>query len=115
MPRSFAQLHERPNYSGYAGAKIRRWAVLQMVIGRLPDDDAMARLSDRQCSDSNVLFRKLIAEARPRQRAALRWEKPLRDRDPPLSSMTPTSRNEPGARRPTKRRRWKDKDLGRDR
>lgn len=72
VPRSFAQLHERPNYSSYAGAKIRR------------------------CT-------------------ALRWEKPLKDRNPPLSSMTPTNRNEPGTRKPARRHRRQEKDFGRDR
>ncbi len=113
LERCFAQLDDRPDYSSYEGVKIRRWTALQMLVDRLPGYEQMAALSDRQRSDFDVLFRKLVAEARLRQRAALRWEKPPMDRNPPLPSLTPANRNKVGARRPTKRSRQQDKDFDR--
>ena len=93
--------------------KIRRWTALQMLVDRLPGYEQMAALSDRQRSDFDVLFRKLVAEARLQQRAALRWEKPPMDRNPPLPPLTPANRNKDGALRPSKRRRQQDKDFDR--
>lgn len=88
VERSFAQLDDVPDYSSYESVKIRRWTALQMLVDRLPGYEQMAALSDRQRSDFDVLFRKLVAEARLLQRATLRWEKPPMDRNPPLRSLT---------------------------
>lgn len=114
VQRSFAQLDDAPDYSSYEGVKNRRWTALQMLVNRLPGYEQMAALSYRQRSEFDVLFRKLVVEARLQKRAVLRWEKPPMDRNPPLPSLTPANRNKDGALRITKRDRWEDKDFHRE-